>query len=80
MLVFHPRSGLALRAGPSEARLLRLGGAALDGPRYIFWNFVSSSHERLRQAKEDWQAGRCPKVPTDAEEFIPLPAMVRIRG
>jgi hypothetical protein len=80
MLVFHPRSGLALRAGPEGARLLLLGGAAMDGPRYVFWNFVSSSQERIQQAKEDWQAGRFPKVPTDSVEFIPLPETVRARG
>jgi redox-sensitive bicupin YhaK (pirin superfamily) len=78
MLVFHPRSALALRAGPQGARLLLLGGAAMDGPRHIFWNFVSSSRERIEQAKADWQAGRFAKVPSDAEEFIPLPAKVRI--
>ncbi len=80
MLVFHPRSGLALRAGPEGARLLLLGGAAMDGPRYVFWNFVASSHDRIQQAKEDWRAGRFPKVPTDSVEFIPLPETVRVRG
>jgi redox-sensitive bicupin YhaK (pirin superfamily) len=80
MLVFHPRSGLALRAGPKGARLLLLGGAAMDGPRYVFWNFVSSSRDRIEQAKADWQAGRFPKVPSDAVEFIPLPERVRVRG
>ena len=78
MLVFHPRSSLALRAGPRGARLLLLGGAAMDGPRHIFWNFVSSSRERIEQAKADWQAGRFARVPSDAEEFIPLPEKVRI--
>ena len=78
MLVFHPRSALALRAGPQGARLLLLGGAAMDGPRHIFWNFVSSSRERIEQAKADWQAGRFAKVPSDAVEFIPLPEKVRI--
>ncbi|MBL6457798.1 pirin family protein [Belnapia sp. T6] len=80
MLVFHPRSGLALRAGPKGARLLLLGGAAMDGPRYVFWNFVSSSRDRIEQAKADWQAERFPKVPSDAVEFIPLPERVRVRG
>jgi len=51
-----------------------LGGAPLDGPRHIWWNFVSSSPERIEQAKRDWQEGRFPKVPGDAEEFIPLPS------
>ena len=44
----------------------------MDGPRYMFWNFVSSSKERLEQAKEDWKAGRFAAVP-DETEFIPLP-------
>ena len=73
MLVFHPGDSLALRAGPAGARLLLLGGAVMDGPRHIFWNFVSSSRERIQQAKEDWKAGRFATVPGDDKEFIPLP-------
>ena len=71
---------LALRAGPEGARLLLLGGAAMDGPRFIFWNFVSSSRERIEQAKADWKAGRFGTVPGDEREFIPLPeAPSRVR-
>lgn len=73
MLVFRAGDRLALRAGPQGARLLLLGGAAMDGPRYLFWNFVSSSRERIEQAKADWKAGRFGKVPGDEAEFIPLP-------
>jgi redox-sensitive bicupin YhaK (pirin superfamily) len=73
LLVFHPRGQVAVRAGPTGARLMLLGGAAMDGPRYLFWNFVSSSRERIQQAKADWQAGRFDKVPGDEAEFIPLP-------
>ena len=73
MLLFRAGDRLALRAGPEGARLLLLGGAAMDGPRYIFWNFVSSSHDRIEQAKADWAAGRFAKVPGDEKEFIPLP-------
>ncbi len=73
MLVFRARDRVALRAGPHGARVLLLGGAAMDGPRYLFWNFVSSSRERIEQAKADWRAGRFGKVPGDEEEFIPLP-------
>jgi redox-sensitive bicupin YhaK (pirin superfamily) len=80
MLVFRARDGLALTAGPEGARLLLLGGAAMDGPRYVFWNFVSSSRERIEQAKADWQAQRFAKVPTDDKEFIPLPETVRMRA
>jgi redox-sensitive bicupin YhaK (pirin superfamily) len=74
MLVFRAGDALALSAGPRGARLLLLGGAAMDGPRYLFWNFVASSRERLEQAKADWAAGRFAKVPGDETEFIPLPA------
>ena len=49
-----------------------LGGAPLDGPRYIWWNFVSSRLERIEAAKADWTAGRFKAVP-DETEFIPLP-------
>lgn len=73
MLVFRAGDRLSLRAGPQGARLLLLGGAAMDGPRYLFWNFVSSSRERIEQAKADWKAGRFAKVPGDEQEFIPLP-------
>src|SRR4051794_30930145 len=73
MLLFRAGDRLALRSGPDGARLLLLGGAAMDGPRFIFWNFVSSSRERIEQAKADWKAGHFGKVPGDEHEFIPLP-------
>ena len=83
MLLFRAGARLALRAGPLGARVLLLGGAAMDGPRYLFWNFVSSSRERIEQAKADWQAGRFGIVPGDENEFIPLPegrATMRAEG
>jgi redox-sensitive bicupin YhaK (pirin superfamily) len=80
MLVFRAGDRLALRAGPRGARVLLLGGAAMDGPRHLFWNFVSSSRERIEQAKADWQAGRFGKVPGDEKEFIPLPERVTVRA
>jgi len=83
MLVFRAGDRLTLRAGPRGARLLLLGGAAMDGPRYLFWNFVSSSRERIEQAKADWQAGRFGKVSGDEQDFIPLPegrATMRAEG
>jgi len=49
-----------------------LGGDALEGPRHIWWNFVSSSKERIEQAKQDWKTGRFAHVPSE-HEFIPLP-------
>ncbi len=73
LLVFHPRNQLALRAGRDGARVLLLGGAPMDGPRHLFWNFVSSSRERIEQAKADWVAGRFARVPGDEAESIPLP-------
>jgi redox-sensitive bicupin YhaK (pirin superfamily) len=59
-------------AGAGGAKLMLLGGAAMDGPRHIWWNFVSSSKERIERAKADWKEGRFAKVPGDPE-FIPLP-------
>jgi redox-sensitive bicupin YhaK (pirin superfamily) len=73
MLLFKAGDDLALQAGPSGARLLMLGGAAMDGPRFLFWNFVSSSLDRIEQAKADWRAGRFATVLGDESEFIPLP-------
>ena len=70
-LVFRPGDAIAIRAA-SRARLLLLGGATMDGPRHIWWNFVSSSKERIEQAKADWKNGRFASVPGD-DEFIPLP-------
>jgi redox-sensitive bicupin YhaK (pirin superfamily) len=55
------------------ARAMLLGGAPLDGERHIFWNFVSSSLERIERAKDDWKNGRFGKVVGDEHEFIPLP-------
>lgn len=55
------------------ARIAVVGGAALDGPRHMWWNFVSSRKERIAQAAQDWAAGRFASVPGE-HEFIPLPA------
>ena len=49
-----------------------VGGDSMDGPRHVWWNLVSSSRQRIEQAKADWRAGRFPPVP-DETEFIPLP-------
>jgi len=74
MVVLRPGAGVAVRnAGSGKARVVLIGGATLDGPRHIWWNFVSSSRERIEQAKAEWKAGRFDTVPGDAEEFIPLP-------
>jgi hypothetical protein len=71
LLVFSAGDEIAVKA-ESAARILLLGGEPPDGPRHIWWNFVSSSRERIEQAKTDWKAQRFPVVPGDAE-FIPLP-------
>ncbi len=71
LLVFRPGDRITI-AALTPARLILLGGAPMDGPRHIWWNFVSSSKERIDQAKADWQAGRFTPVP-DESEFIPLP-------
>lgn len=71
LLVLHPGEAVTVDA-VTAARLILLGGAAMDGPRHIWWNFVSSSPERIEQAKADWKAGRFDAVPGDTE-FIPLP-------
>jgi redox-sensitive bicupin YhaK (pirin superfamily) len=75
LVVFKPGSQVTLRAGASGARLMLLGGEPLDGPRHVWWNFVSSSRERIEQAKAAWEAGEFAPVPGDPE-FIPLPKQV----
>lgn len=73
LLVFRPGAVITLRASDSApARVMLLGGEPMDGPRHIWWNFVSSSRERLEQAKADWREGRFAPVPGETE-FIPLP-------
>jgi redox-sensitive bicupin YhaK (pirin superfamily) len=76
MMVFRPGDKIALTAGPQGARLLLLGGATLEGPRYIWWNFVASSQEKIDAAKEAWRAQdrvRFDLPPDDRAEFIPAP-------
>jgi redox-sensitive bicupin YhaK (pirin superfamily) len=62
---------------PSSARVMLMGGGAFATPRHVFWNFVSSSRDRINQAKEDWKAGRMPLPPGDDQEFIPFPEVVK---
>jgi len=71
LVVFAPGSPVVLRA-ESAARLMLLGGAPLDGDRQLWWNFVSSSTERIEQAKREWAEGRFAPVPGETES-IPLP-------
>lgn len=79
-IVYAPQQMLVLRPGDAvvvtaktPVRLMLLGGAAMDGPRFIYWNFVSSSKERLEQAKDDWRARRFAPVAGEGDAFVPLP-------
>ena len=72
MVIFRPGARVVVHAN-RPSRLMVLGGAPLDGPRHIFWNFVSSSKDRIERAKDEWKRGSFPKVPGDDVEFIPLP-------
>jgi len=79
MMTFRPGDRLHVTAGPEGARIMLLGGETLGGPRYIWWNFVASSKERIEAAKEawragDWEHGRFRLPPGDDAEFIPAPA------
>jgi redox-sensitive bicupin YhaK (pirin superfamily) len=60
-------------SSPSGARAMLMGGQAFTTRRYVFWNFVSSSRDRINQAKDDWKALRFPLIPGDDQEFIPIP-------
>ncbi|WP_020400069.1 pirin family protein [Kordiimonas gwangyangensis] len=72
MISLRPGADVSVKA-LGDVHLMLLGGAAMDGPRYIWWNFVGSSMDRIRDAAERWQAQSFAKVPGDEEEFIPLP-------
>jgi redox-sensitive bicupin YhaK (pirin superfamily) len=71
LLVFSSGDEITIK-GVSAARMVLFGGEPLDGPRHLWWNFVSSSRARIEQAKADWKSGRFPAVPGDSQ-FIPLP-------
>ncbi|MFW8593520.1 pirin family protein [Cribrihabitans neustonicus] len=78
MMVFRPGDEITVTAGPEGARLMVLGGETLNGPRYIWWNFVASSRDRIEAAKAAWAAGDWENGPFqlpagDTGEFIPLP-------
>lgn len=78
MMVFRPGDRISMKALAQGARVMLLGGETLEGPRYLWWNFVASSQERIDVAKEawraeDWQNGRFQLPPDDNQEHIPLP-------
>ena len=77
MMVFRPGDRMSVKAGAQGARLMALGGETLNGPRYIWWNFVSSSIDRIEEAKEawkaaDWESGPFRLPSGDESEFIPI--------
>ena len=72
LLVFKPGDEIVV-SSENGAHFMLFGGASLGSKRYIWWNFVSSSKERIDQAKEEWKTGRFDTVPGDDKEFIPLP-------
>ncbi|WP_304617822.1 pirin family protein [Paracoccus sp. (in: a-proteobacteria)] len=78
MMVFRPGDRITVQAGDRGARLMALGGATLNGPRHIWWNFVASSRERIEEAKRQWREGRWGEglfdLPVgDRDDHIPLP-------
>ncbi len=72
LLILRPGDAITVKAN-STARFMIFGGAPMEGPRYIWWNFVSSRPERIEAAKEEWAKGRFDTVPGDEADFIPLP-------
>lgn len=82
MMVFRPGDRITVAAGTEGAKLIILGGATMNGPRYLWWNFVSSSEDKIAAAKEQWRAARWGEgqfdlPPDDRGEFIPLPDQAR---
>jgi redox-sensitive bicupin YhaK (pirin superfamily) len=72
LTVLRPGMAATLRSA-AGARVILCGGGAFESPRFVWWNFVSSSRDRINQAKADWREGRFPTVPGDDKEFIPIP-------
>lgn len=72
LIVLKPGDVPALKS-EEGARVMLMGGESFASERHVFWNFVSSNRDRIQQAKDDWSAGKFPKVPGDEEEWIPLP-------
>ncbi|OCC22656.1 hypothetical protein MB02_15690 [Croceicoccus estronivorus] len=72
LTVLKPGEAMTLRSGKG-GRVMLLGGEAFSTKRHVWWNFVSSSRDRIQQAKEDWMGGMFPKVPGDEKEWIPIP-------
>lgn len=75
LIVLRPGDAVDVRANQA-ARFMLFGGEPMDGPRHIWWNFVSSRRERIEQAQEEWRRGRFETVPGDEADFIPLPEKI----
>ncbi|MFA5970592.1 MAG: pirin family protein [Sphingomonas sp.] len=76
LYVLAPGHAATLRSAKG-GRVMLCGGEAFTTPRHVWWNFVSSDRERINHARDEWKAGRFPKVPGDDKEFIPIPEVVR---
>ncbi len=74
LAVLEPGRNMTLTS-ENGGRVMLLGGEAFTTKRYVWWNFVSSDRERIKQARADWSEGRFPTVPGDEDEFIPLPTV-----
>jgi redox-sensitive bicupin YhaK (pirin superfamily) len=79
LYVLAPGQAMTLRAA-TGARVMLLGGEAFSTPRHAFWNFVSSSRDRINAAKADWKAGKFPVIPGDDKEWIPIPEVPLTRS
>ncbi len=79
MVILAPGQAMTLRA-TSNARIMLLGGQAFSTPRHAWWNFVSSSRDRINSAKADWKAGKFPTIPGDDKEWIPIPEVPLTRS
>lgn len=79
LTVLAPGAAMQLTSA-TGGRVMLLGGEAFRTPRHVWWNFVSSSRERINQAKDDWRGGRFPLVPGDSDEFIPIPEVPLTRS
>jgi len=79
LYVLQPGQPMTLRAD-SDCRVMLLGGEGFTTPRHVWWNFVSSSRDRINQAKSDWKAGNFPLVPGDDKESIPIPEVPLTRS
>ncbi len=79
MVILAPGQAMTLRA-TTDARIMLLGGEAFSTPRHAYWNFVSSSRDRINAAKADWKAGKFPTIPGDDKEWIPIPEVPLTRS